>query len=617
MRCTLIRYATYVVCTAFAALSILSCEDRISLDDTGLKGPVNSFDNTHPKLHSTVWTCVEFGSYPQAEVISGNNFSAVADYGIKDGDLIHDSNLFARLQQATWENDQTSIDGVRYIRTKAVSKEGHGHYYSETDDWHYFRCDRVKWRILRMEGREALLQADMALDCHVFNDVAEPTWWGVSSLREWMNAEMYNTMFSDEEKKAVLLSDVRNEPNPDYGTSSGATTKDYLYILSGEEIYSSELAQEYGFYTLEEEDDPARRFKPSMYAMCRGAWYSMADVYKGNTFWFMRTSGYNAMSVAYVCEFGFTYSRGDLVTTNDAGIIPVVRVDIDKAKLKVVGLRSSDDIVQPESPEEVAPIQEFTTVYKGLSSPVNKLDEALPHGHQTTWKCIEFGRYPQSEDNSKPGSYVTEPVRWRVLSLSGTTALLLADKVLDCHPFVEGPVAADKIDWKHSSLRQWMNTEMYDKMFTDEEKAAMLDCQIANVQNYYFGTDCGQDTQDKMFILSEQETFSTPLAKAYGFLDDDGMDDPARRFVSSDYARAQGAWCSEEESALGNAFWMLRSAGYSQQNVVYVCEYGYIYNRGINVRSVDAGVLPAIKIDLSKADYQMSGKVNSNDILKD
>ena len=41
--------------------------------------------------------------------------------------------------------------------------------------------------------------------------------------------------------------------------------------------------------------------------------------------------------------------------------------------------------------------------------------------------------------------------------------------------------------------------------------------------------------------------------------------------------------------------------GYTEDNVVYVGEKGYLYNRGIPVTCADACIVPAIRVDLDKA----------------
>ncbi len=55
----------------------------------------------------------------------------------------------------------------------------------------------------------------------------------------------------------------------------------------------------------------------------------------------------------------------------------------------------------------------------------------------------------------------------------------------------------------------------------------------------YFGTHCGPDTRDLVFILSEAEVFASEKAVDYGFYPGDGFGDPARQFRSTLYAYLQ------------------------------------------------------------------------------
>lgn len=45
-----------------------------------------------------------------------------------------------------------------------------------------------------------------------------------------------------------------------------------------------------------------------------------------------------------------------------------------------------------------------------------------------------------------------------------------------------------------------------------------------------------------------------------------------------------------------------------------VCDFGYLYNQGTAVTCDDAAVLPAIIVDLEKADYQKTTSVESTDV---
>lgn len=58
----------------------------------------------------------------------------------------------------------------------------------------------------------------------------------------------------------------------------------------------------------------------------------------------------------------------------------------------------------------------------GLSNPTTDKDGV------TTWDCVWFGNYLQSDATGA----TKEPVKWRVLSVDGDDAFLLADKNLDC-----------------------------------------------------------------------------------------------------------------------------------------------------------------------------------------
>ena len=67
-----------------------------------------------------------------------------------------------------------------------------------------------------------------------FNKEGAETTWENSSLREWLNSEVYETQFSEEERAHMLLQTSKESVNPEYGTSYGQT-EDYLTVLSVEE----------------------------------------------------------------------------------------------------------------------------------------------------------------------------------------------------------------------------------------------------------------------------------------------------------------------------------------------------------------------------------------------
>ncbi len=634
-------------------LFILCCTAAGAADETvslSIHAPAVGPDAESPSGRKTAWSCVWFGAYPSAEVADGA-WNAVDEYALREGDLIRDDALYARLEAAEWQDGRTELDGVSYLRVGPDSAPAGGrgmqHYrWDYSRPWHYFRIQPLRWRVLDIRGNRALLLADRMPDSVPFHAADEDVTWEECTLRSWLNgygavenkqgtdytgSGFIDRAFTAREREAILSTTCRNPANRDYGTDSGGDTEDRLFILSNAEVFEGEEAGRYGFDPGRDYDDPAKRFTSTLYAKCMGAWWSPVDAYAGNSFWFMRTGGYTPRNVTYVCDFGFIYSRGTLAACGDAGVLPAMWIDLDKAEAADAGETLSSEITRAADGEEKLPAED-------IGNPVVIPDDGMPGGMYTVWNAVTFGRYPQTEITERDsglfrrleaaaegagdevvldgGRYVRtegrwfryDPIVWRVLEVSDGTALLMADKCLDCVPW---HAEYTGVFWEGSGLRGWLNgtapesgSAVYgtgsftETAFTEEELRAVVVSAVPNSSNYYFGTACGSGTRDRVFVLSEEEVFCSDKAEKYGFRPSDSVDDPGRRLVPTDYASARGAWQSGNAGTAGNGFWLLRTNGYTEDNVVYVGEKGYLYNRGIPVTCRDAGIVPAIRIRL-------------------
>ena len=650
----------------------------------------------------TTWSCVSFGSYPFAEVVDGG-WDSVDGYALRDGDVIRDDDLYSRLEQADWEENTAVLDGQTYLREKAGSADAAAesreqHYrFSDPGEWHYFAVLPISWRILDIQDGKALLLADRMPDSMPFHTADEDVTWRESTLRSWLNgydasgnlqgisyegAGFLDLAFTADERDAILPVQCDNKANHDYGTDSGPDTEDYLFILSNEEVFEGDVAGRYGFEPSRNYDDPAKRFTSTLYAKFRGAWWSPVAAYAGNSFWFMRTSGYTPRSVTYICDFGFVYSKGTLVTCSDAGVLPAMWVDLDKAL--AAGMT---DAGETESTDIMHSSGDMASSGLNIADPVIKEDDAMPGGKYTEWDAVAFGHYPQTEilekepvENGNGGqsgleqggqeqsgqervidpelyrmleekagsaadeitledtAYVREngrwfrcdPIIWRVLDVSDGSALLLSDRILDSVPYND---EYRDVCWEESGLRRWLNgfepedltdagracyknQSFLDRAFTEEELRAVIVSSVSNDNNYYFETVCGPGTHDRVFILGEEEVFSSEKAEAYGFRPDDAVADPGRRILPTAYAAGSGAWRSEAPETMGIGFWLLRTNGYTQDNVVYVGEKGYLYNRGIPVTCMDAGIVPAIRVRVNDA-YLVQAEDISSRLMTD
>ena len=655
-----------------------------------LQEPLVSEEESLPGGRKTTWDCVTFGSYPISEVLPAPE-EREEDILIREGDEIIDEALYQELTQAEWDEEELLLDGERYRRVGT----------------RYFAYQPIKWRVVEIQDTTVLLMADRLLDSAPFHVNAQSVSWADCTLRSFLNgygpdqnkaglsfedprSSFLGTAFSEEEQQALVEASLENKPNYYFKTDSGSATTDRVFLFAEEDIFETGqgLAGRHGFAPSDGTRDCARRFVPTPYALAKGAWHSPVKENAGNGFWFLRTSGYTKANANYICDFGSVFNRGTYVTLPDAGVLPVILVDLSKANLATAGTVSSDEIFRPgASPASTNPTAEEVQAANdpkeahGYHEPVIELDDTLSSGLRTTWDTLCFGSYPASEVVPAPTQPVEdyaleegdilvdaqlyeqlceaaweegetvigeeryrrlkaedvpdhreemeqyyrwededyhyfryEPITWRILELEGDEALLLCDREMDCVPYHE---SSCEVTWETSTLRSFLNgygpsenadgadfsegrtKSFYESAFSEEEKACILTSELANPENSYYGTGGGENTQDQIFVLSSEEVFASPAAARHGFYPGGGIDDPARRFGSTLYAKARGTWYSPMDGYLGNGFWFMRTSGYNLQNATYICDFGYIYNRGTDVTCNDAGILPAVRVDLT------------------
>jgi hypothetical protein len=101
---------------------------------------------------------------------------------------------------------------------------------------------------------------------------------------------------------------------------------------------------------------------------------------------------------------------------------------------------------------------------------------------------------PQIGDVIPFGEY-----NWRVLDVQGDRALIITEDVLDEKRKYHEQFA--EVTWETCDLRKYLNSEFLDKF--DKDKIILTDNK--NPDNLWYGTKGGNDTQDKIFLLSLEE----------------------------------------------------------------------------------------------------------------
>ena len=263
-----------------------------------------------------------------------------------------------------------------------------------------------------------------------------------------------------------------------------------------------------------------------------------------------------------------------------------------------------------------------------LHNPKVEDDSSTESGKKVTWNCLWFGSYPQSQitaedreiytiltniDNwNKNGDVIIEntkyhktekdyfkyePIKWRILQSENGEAFLLSDVILDKQLYNEN----DKyVTWEKSSLRAWLNKKFINTAFSDEEKEKINITEIINQDNPVYGTEGGNNTFDKIFLLSLSEVSEQQDGEKYGFLDDE-----IRACGKSDFSKTV-------------SWWWLRSPGRNSFSAAEVDCCGWILRCGVDVCYDSDGVRPALHLNLSSSNlFSYAGTVSSDGTKKE
>ena len=319
-------------------------------DDSNLvlQSPKIEADNSMQSGQNVTWDCVWFGSYPQTEIIRKGDYKSLDNNILSYKDYEIDKELFDELKAATGWDDRGDItlNGKKYRRLKRsdathVLEDDSNFYHWEADDkkdeYHYFRYEPIKWRVLSTDGATARLLADKALDDQKYNDELEDITWENSSIRSFLNKGFLTSAFSEEQQEYIMELSLENHNNLEFGVNGGNNTTDRVFLLSQENVFTDK-AYDFGFVSDSEVRDNARFCKSSTYAKAMGTYTDS----KSYCWWWLRSPGHTPNNAAQVDSNG-TVGQHCRVDNQRGGVRPCIILDLSASVLyKYAGTVSSD-----------------------------------------------------------------------------------------------------------------------------------------------------------------------------------------------------------------------------------------------------------------------------------
>ncbi|MEI6579390.1 MAG: DUF6273 domain-containing protein, partial [Eubacteriales bacterium] len=133
--------------------------------------------------------------------------------------------------------------------------------------------------------------------------------------------------------------------------------------------------------------------------------------------------------------------------------------------------------------------------------------------------------------------------------------------------------------------------------FNPTEQAKIQLSTVVNAFNPWSGINGGNDTNDKLFLLSYADTINT----AYGFSSEYDTDDTARMAQGTDYAKSNGLSIYYGNPYFPSSTWWLRSPGYYPNCAGVVNQDGDAGSSmsTYNIDEARFGARPALKIKLT------------------
>ena len=274
-------------------------------------------------------TIIRFGSYPQSDVTASmgsilnskasgwksyNYYSGSGSYS--DGqmtaksymqycDVTYNGNKYRGVTFGTYRPYYTGNEST--TSTDYTYQDDNGYTYGNI---YWFQYEPLRWRIL--DASTGLVMCETIIDSQPYSNYIKynsddgeyyndkgtySSDWKTSSLKSWLNEDFLSTAFTLSQQNKIIS---QSHSNKGYYTLIGTTgyerydsddTSEKIYLLSYDEASNSNYFN----------SSTARMAQGSDYAKCQGLY-----VYNGNSYWRLRSPGYDS---GHSCR---VYGDGDV-----------------------------------------------------------------------------------------------------------------------------------------------------------------------------------------------------------------------------------------------------------------------------------------------------------------
>ena len=387
-------------------------------------------------------------------------------------------NRIMTMKMATEYKDTSYIDELDTVTF--------GNYTQNPDEHNAYRKDPVEWILLYRDGENALLMSKYILECKAYND-EEPKYenhgfgrygyyvptgrydkymcdWEASTLRKWMNENMYNELFNESEKSIINTAYLDNTYVFDYEhyTVHGNYTKDNVFILSEDEMFhylGKNNSADY-FNIKATRASEYIKINSNINVQYDNVWH------KRNSAYFLRTKGNLDPHITAITSGG-TVRQNVLICDNTYGIRPCI----------FVKLKSTNDMARMNLSDEPRKNLEL-----GLSL---DLYESIKLGH---W----------INDNG-----INCDLDWYVIKKEDNKALVLCKNAVKRLAYYKQKTMFSS--WEDSQVRSFLSNDFYNNAFDESEKNRIISSNIKISGNPNIKGGSISYSMDSVFILSYED----------------------------------------------------------------------------------------------------------------